>query len=85
MPRDFQVNTIRTTSGRVVSGFVVAENPTALTVALLNERVTIPRAEIQDRQQSTQSMMPEGLLQDLKAAEIRDLIAYLGSAAQVGK
>ncbi len=85
VPRDFQVNTIRTTSGRVVSGFVVAENPTALTVALLNERVTIPRAEIQDRQQSTQSMMPEGLLQDLKAAEIRDLIAYLGSAAQVGK
>jgi putative membrane-bound dehydrogenase-like protein len=82
VPREFQVNTIRTTSGRVVSGFVVAENASALTVASLNERVTIPVAEIQHREQSAQSMMPEGLLQGLKAAEVRDLIAYLGSAAQ---
>ena len=74
---------IRTTGGRVISGFVVAENPTALTVASLNERVTIPTAEIQERQTSTQSMMPEGLLQGLTAAEIRDLIAYLGRPAQV--
>jgi putative heme-binding domain-containing protein len=81
--RDFQLNTIRTSGGRVISGFVVAENKTALTVASLNERVTVPIAEIKDRQQSSQSMMPEGLLQSLTAAEIRDLIAYLGSPAQV--
>jgi putative heme-binding domain-containing protein len=81
--RDFQLNTIRTSGGRVISGFVVAENKTALTVASLNERVTVPIAEIEDRQQSSQSMMPEGLLQSLTAAEIRDLIAYLGSPAQV--
>jgi putative heme-binding domain-containing protein len=83
VPRDFQLNTIRTSGGRVVSGFVVAENASVLTVATLNERVTIPVAEIQDRQRSTQSMMPEGLLQTLTAAEIRDLIAYLGSPVQV--
>lgn len=81
--REFQVNTIRTTGGRVVSGFVIAENASALTVASPNERVTIPIAEIQDRQQLTHSMMPEGLLQGMKAAEVRDLIAYLGSAVQV--
>ena len=85
VPRDYQVNTIRTTNGRVISGFVISEDSAAITVALLNERVTIPSAEIQDRQQSPQSMMPEGLLQGLKAAEVRDLIAYLGSPAPVKK
>jgi putative heme-binding domain-containing protein len=81
--RDFRLNTIRTSAGRVVGGFVVAEDDTTLTLASLNERVTIPIAEIQDRQQSSQSMMPEGLLQGLTAAEIRDLVAYLGSPTQV--
>jgi putative heme-binding domain-containing protein len=80
VPREYQVNTIRTTGGRIVSGFVVAEDSAAVTVASLNERITIPVAEIQERQQLAQSMMPEGLLQGLKASEVRDLIAYLGSA-----
>ena len=81
--RDFQLNTIRTSNGRVISGFVIAESDSALTVASLNERVSIPLAEIVERQQSTQSMMPDGLLQGLTAAEIRDLIAYMGSPNQV--
>jgi putative heme-binding domain-containing protein len=85
VPRDYQVNTIRTMGGRVVSGFVISEDAASLTVALLNERVTIPTSEIQDRQQSSQSMMPEGLLQGMKAAEVRDLIAYLGSSGSEKK
>ena len=85
MSRDFQLNTIRTSGGRIISGFVVAETDTVLTVSSLNERVTVPVGEIVERQQSSQSMMPEGLLQSLTAAEIRDLIAYLGSPAQVGQ
>jgi putative heme-binding domain-containing protein len=83
VPKDFQLNTLRTSGGRVISGFVVAENASVLTVATLNERVTLPVAEILERQVSTQSMMPEGLLQTLTAAEIRDLLAYMGSPAQV--
>lgn len=81
--RDFQLNTIRTISGRLVSGFVVAENENAVTLQLLNERVSVPIAEIQERQQSNQSMMPEGLMQNLTGTEARDLIGYLGSAMQV--
>lgn len=81
--RDYQLNTIRTTSGRIVSGFIVSESGGALTVQSLNERVVIPASEIAERQQSTQSMMPEGLLDGLTAGEIRDLLAYLGSPSQV--
>jgi putative heme-binding domain-containing protein len=80
VPREYQVNTVRKTGGRIVSGFVISEDSASLTLALLNERVTIPKSEIEDRQQSAQSMMPEGLLQGMKAAEVRDLIAYLGSS-----
>ena len=81
--RDFQLNTIRTASGRIVSGFIVAENESTVTVQSVNERVTVPVAEIKERQVSTQSMMPEGLLQNLTGTAARDLIGYLGSAAQV--
>jgi putative heme-binding domain-containing protein len=81
--RDFQLNTIRTASGRIVSGFVVAENESTVTVQSVNERVSVPVAEIKERQVSTQSMMPEGLLQNLTGTAARDLIGYLGSPAQV--
>jgi putative membrane-bound dehydrogenase-like protein len=79
--RDFQLNTITTTSGRVVSGFVAAESESVLTVQSFNERILVPLGEIQERQVSSQSMMPAGLLQGLRPAEVRDLIAYLGREA----
>lgn len=81
--RDFQLHTIRTASGRIVSGFVVAENENAVTLQSVNERVSVPVAEIRERQVSTQSMMPEGLLQNLTGTAARDLIGYLGSPKQV--
>jgi putative membrane-bound dehydrogenase-like protein len=81
--RDFQLHLIRTRSGRVVSGFVVAENDRTLTLASSNEQVTLPVAEIASRERRSQSMMPEGLLDGLTAADVRDLFGYLGGPAQV--
>jgi putative heme-binding domain-containing protein len=81
--RDFQLHLIRTRGGRVVSGFVVAENDRTLTLASLNEQVTLPVAEIETRERLSQSMMPEGLLQGLTVTEVRDLFGYLSSPAQV--
>jgi putative heme-binding domain-containing protein len=75
--RDFQLHLIRTRGGRVVSGFVVAENDRTLTLASLNEQVTLPVTEIETRERLPQSMMPEGLLQGLTVTEVRDLFGYL--------
>jgi putative membrane-bound dehydrogenase-like protein len=81
--RDFQLHLIRTRSGRVVSGFVVAENDRTLTLASLNEQVTLTVGEIEQRERLSQSMMPEGLLQGLTNADVRDLFGYLASPNQV--
>ena len=48
-----------------------------------NEVVVVPQDEIDERQKSSVSMMPEGLLDKLSKDEVRDLIGYLGSPVQV--
>lgn len=81
--RDYQLQIIETTDGRILSGFVVDEKPGALTVRAINEQVVIPVAEIRKRTLSPVSMMPEGLLQGLAPREIQELFAYLSSPGQV--
>ncbi|MCB1235625.1 MAG: c-type cytochrome [Verrucomicrobiae bacterium] len=80
--KDFQLNTIVTTGGRVVSGFVVDESEASLTVQSLNEKIAIPAGEVKSREASRVSMMPEGLLQILTETEVRDLFAYLSGSTR---
>jgi putative membrane-bound dehydrogenase-like protein len=79
---DFRMQVIETSDGRVVSGLVVAESDNAITVQTANDKVVIPKAEIERQTQSGASMMPEGLLQHLSSEERRDLFAYLTGADQ---
>jgi putative heme-binding domain-containing protein len=83
--RDFQLHLIHARGGRVLSGFVIAENDRTLTLASLNEQVTLPVAEIERRERLSQSMMPEGLLQGLTQSEVRDLFGYLGRPTAISK
>jgi cytochrome c1 len=48
-----------------------------------NEVVRIPKVDIEARQQSPQSLMPQGQVEKLTDAEVRDLIAYLAGPGQV--
>ena len=80
---EFRMQVIETTDGRVVTGLVVAESDNAITVQTANEKVVIPTAEIERQVQSGASMMPEGLLQHLAPAELRDLFAYLAGPEQI--
>jgi putative heme-binding domain-containing protein len=81
--KDFQMHAVLTTGGRVITGLLVSENEQALTLQSVNERIVVPLDEIEERSLSTASMMPDGQLQKLSSAELRDLIAYLGSRVQV--
>jgi putative heme-binding domain-containing protein len=80
--RDFQMQVIETTEGRVVTGLVVAQSDHAITVQTANERIVIPFAEIERQTESGVSMMPEGLLQPLAPDELRNLFAYLTGEGQ---
>lgn len=75
--KDFQMEIFATISGRTVTGLVIAENDAAVTIQTATDKVVLPLNEIEQRKQSTASMMPDGLLNTLSFEQIRDLIAYM--------
>jgi putative membrane-bound dehydrogenase-like protein len=81
--RDYQMTVVALKDGRVVSGLLKQESDSALTIQTINDKVVVPIAEIEDRSLSSVSMMPERQLEPMTSDEVRDLIAYLGSPAQV--
>ena len=81
--KDFQMQVIEKTDGRIITGLVIAESENAITIQTANEKVAVPLKEIEHRVASGVSMMPEGLLQRLKPDEVRDLFIYLTGPAQV--
>ncbi len=82
--RDYQLTVVLTDRGRLVSGLVTAEGEATITVrTATGDDVVIARDEIDQRKRDPASMMPEGLLRPFSETEVRDLIAYLGSAGQV--
>lgn len=81
--KDFQMELIQTDSGRVITGMVVDETDLAVTIQTANEKVVLPKSEIEERALSKVSMMPDGLLQTLTNDQMRDLMGYLASPSQV--
>ena len=81
--RDYQLVNVVTKKGRLVSGIVVEETERALTLQTPTERVVVSKADVEERKVSPVSMMPEGQLEKLSFAELRDLVAYLASKKQV--
>ncbi len=84
VPREYQINIVETKGGRVLSGIVKRENEASITLQLPNERVVIPKADIETRSPTKLSMMPDGAFDQLRIEEVRDLIGYLMSPNQVG-
>jgi putative membrane-bound dehydrogenase-like protein len=83
VPREYQVHVVTTTSGRTLSGIVKKENDAAVTLQTQNEVVVVPKSDIETRVPTKLSMMPEGLFEQLRPDEVRDLIGYLASPMQV--
>ena len=81
--RDYLAHTIATEDGRVLTGIIRAEDKDTITLVTANETITLPKSEVEQRRQSEQSMMPEDLWTPLSEQEIRSLVAYLASPAQV--
>ena len=81
--KDYRMTLINTDSGQVLSGLVTTENDSALTLTTINDTIVVPKSEIDDRQLSNFSLMPDGLLNTLTPEEVRDLVVYLASPTQV--
>ncbi len=81
--RDYTLTNVATTDGRLVSGIIREQTPTSLVIQTANERVVLPRDDVEGIKPSTISMMPEGVLDPLSTREVRDLFAYLASTKQL--
>jgi len=69
---------VATKSGRVVSGIIVNESATNITLRRAESAEdTVPRDEIEEIQSTGQSLMPEGLEKSLSRQELADLIEYV--------
>jgi putative heme-binding domain-containing protein len=83
MQESYQLVIVTTRDGRTLSGIVAGEDTQQLTLRLVGQDTVIAKAEIMSREKSPISMMPEGMLKALTNDEVRDLIAYLRTTAQV--
>jgi putative heme-binding domain-containing protein len=80
---DYRMTVAVMKDGRVLNGLVIAKSERVLTLQTARERQTIERDEIEELRPSSQSLMPDGLLQPLTETQIRDLVAYLMHPTQV--
>lgn len=81
----YKMSVILTEDGRVYNGILAGENERQieLLVAGRDEPITIPKSAIESQEIAPVSMMPEGLLQNLKNREVIDLFGYLQSTEPV--
>jgi putative membrane-bound dehydrogenase-like protein len=81
--KDYQMHLITTQGGGVINGLILKETDSAVTLRTITDEVVVARKEITSKTLSPNSLMPEGLLDNLEKREVCDLIAYLASPAQV--
>ena len=80
---DFRMSVVAMRDGRVLNGLVRAKTDRTLTLQMQTEALVLDRNDVEEVRPSAVSLMPEGLLDPLTAAEVRDLIAYLMQRTQV--
>lgn len=79
--KEYQGQTVALKDGRILSGLVVEESAATLTLFDAQKRKTVlPKGDIEDSRPAAGSLMPEGLLDPLSDAQVRDLFRYLQSA-----
>jgi putative heme-binding domain-containing protein len=83
IPNDYRTSTLETKDERVITGIVTRQDDNAVTIVVPGESIVVGRKDIKSLTQGDISMMPEGLLAALRETEVRDLVAYLRSPAQV--
>ncbi len=83
IPLDYKTSTVEMKDDRVITGIIKQQTEQVITIASANETLSLPRKDVASIRASELSMMPEGLVEQLSGSDMRDLIAYLKSPAQV--
>ncbi|MBI2825463.1 MAG: c-type cytochrome [Planctomycetia bacterium] len=77
---------VETKDGRVLTGLIAESTPQTVTILdAKNERTLLAQDDVERIERSPQSIMPEKILDELDADQVRDLIAYVQSDAPASK
>ncbi len=75
---DYKTVVITTNDGRTYSGNVISENERSVRLRVVGQDpISISTSKIQNREVTSKSMMPDGLLNNLTDEEVLNLVAYL--------
>ncbi|MCI0333270.1 MAG: DUF1080 domain-containing protein [Planctomycetes bacterium] len=80
---EYRPTVIYTVDGRVITGIVSREDEKSMTIRTATETVVLPQDELDNRELSETSMMPDDQLKQFSDEEFLALVAYLRGKAQV--
>jgi putative membrane-bound dehydrogenase-like protein len=80
---DFRAWAVVLDDGRVLNGVVTGQTERTLTLQTAQEPITLDRKTVEQMTQTANSLMPDGMLQQLSDDEVCDLVSYLMSVDQV--
>ncbi|MDE0738940.1 MAG: c-type cytochrome [Planctomycetota bacterium] len=83
VPQNFRMSVVRLKDGRVLTGVLGLERGRTITLRTPKEEVLVDRSLVVEVKPTDLSLMPGGLLEQLKPEQVRDLVSYLMSPAQV--
>ncbi|HEU5117617.1 MAG TPA: PVC-type heme-binding CxxCH protein, partial [Isosphaeraceae bacterium] len=80
---DYRMSVFSLEDGRILNGLVAERTEHALSIQTPTERLSVPLDEIEAERTSNTSLMPEGLIDNLKPPQVADLLRYLRAPGQV--
>lgn len=83
MPEAYRMVTIQKNDGQILTGNVIEEDQQRIVLNMVGTKLTVLKVDINKREVSPVSMMPEGLLNTLSDKEFMDLIKFLQTDKQV--
>ena len=80
VPADFRLSNLLTTDGRVISGTITRQTESSVTIQTATETVEVLSEDIETIKLTANSLMPDGLLDNLSQQQTQDLFAWLMSS-----
>lgn len=83
VPEAYRSSILVLKDGRVLTGVVTGRTANRITLQTATEKLTLDAADVEESRVTAESLMPNGLLDRLSPEEVRDLVGYLSTKAQV--
>jgi putative membrane-bound dehydrogenase-like protein len=83
--RDYRMSIVTLAGGRVLNGLVTTRDDRTLTLVTPTDRHVLALEDVADVKVTSQSPMPEGLLDQFSTDAVRDLIGYLMQPSQISR